>query len=158
MKSRLLSFAAVLALAVPATLGGLACATAERNTHERLYFAMELRSGGRLVGKPKLLGESGKLLKVERKTPGSDVPDYHMELLPKAEGDHYAIQLDVQVPDGSKDAHSELAMLHGEVKKVQLGKKPGELEMELLMMRVDSPEFRALMGLPDGTERGPNAI
>lgn len=159
MQTRHLPLLALLALTAPLVSTQLACATAEsaRAPAEKLYLSMEVRSGGRLVGKPKLLGESGKTLKVERRAPGSDVADYKMVLLPTPEGDHYAVQLDVQVPDAGQNLHSQLAILHGEVKTVQLGHKPGDLDVELMIMRVDSPEFRALMGMAD-PDKAPNSI
>ncbi|MFP2933208.1 hypothetical protein ACLESO_50295 [Pyxidicoccus sp. 3LG] len=52
------------------------------------------------------------------------------------------------------EGHSELALLHGQQRKLQLGRVPGELEVSLLLMKVDSPEFRALMQLGERTGKG----
>ena len=143
----------LLALLLCATLSwaNVGCASEKVAVRdgEKLYFALELRSGGKLVGQPKMLGESGRVVRVERKPEGSDIADYELTILPTTEGsDSYRVVLDVSVPKSGADGHKELAMLHGEVKKLQLGARTGELDVELMLMRVDSPEFRALMNLP----------
>ena len=112
---------------------------------EQLYFAIELRREGNVLGTPKLLGETGKTIRAERRKPGASVPDYKLTLVPKIDGDHYEIVLDVAVPEAS--GHTELEILHGQVRSLELGQKPGQLQVSLLVMRVDSPEFRALMEL-----------
>lgn len=157
--TRRASLLALLAI-VTLSLGEVACAaeTANVRNAEKLYFSLELRSGGKLVGQPKLLGESGRWVRAEKRPDGSDVADYALSLLPTNEGrDAYRVVLDVNLPAAGADGHRELALLHGEVKKLQLGRQPGDLEVELMLMKVDSPEFRALMNLPD-PEKGPNAI
>src|SRR3712207_8453561 len=62
--------------------------------------------------------------------------------------------LDLKTPQHS--AHSELSLLHGEERRLDLGTHAGDLEVSLVLMRVDSPEFRALMDLssrPAPTDR-----
>ncbi|XXF81532.1 hypothetical protein P2318_06490 [Myxococcaceae bacterium GXIMD 01537] len=112
---------------------------------ESLYFALEVRREGRLVAQPKLLGETGRTVRAERRRPGATQPDYRLVLTPTAEGEAFRLELDLALPE--LRGHSELALLHGQERKVQLGRFPGELEVSLLLMRVDSPEFRALMDL-----------
>jgi len=119
---------------------------------EPLYFALEVRREGRLVAQPKLLGETGRTLRAERRKPGATQPDYQLVLTPILEGDMYHLSLELALPE--LRGHSELALLHGQQRKLQLGKAPGELEVSLLLMRVDSPEFRALMDLADDTATG----
>lgn len=157
--TRRASLLALLTLA-SFSLSQLACAAeqaAVRNA-EKLYFSLELRSGGKLVGQPKLVGEAGRWVRAEKRPEGSDVADYMLALLPTTEGaDRYRVVLDVNLPAAGADGHKELALLHGQVKRFQLGSSPGDLEVELMLMKVDSPEFRALMNLPD-LDRGPNAI
>ncbi|MBN1210807.1 MAG: hypothetical protein JXB05_38520 [Myxococcaceae bacterium] len=114
---------------------------------ESLYFALEVRREGRLVAQPKLLGETGRTIRAERRKPGAAQSDYRLILTPIAEGNTYHLSLEVALPE--LRGHSELALLHGQQRKLQLGKAPGELEVSLLLMRVDSPEFRALMDLAD---------
>jgi hypothetical protein len=124
-------------------------ATAEA---EPLYFALEVRREGRLVAQPKLLGETGRTLRAERRKPGAGQPDYQLVLTPIVEGGLYHLSLELTLPE--LRGHSELALLHGQQRKLQLGKVPGELEVSLLLMKVDSPEFRALMDLADDTATG----
>ncbi len=113
---------------------------------EKLYMAVELRHEGKLIGKPKLLGETGKPVRVERREPGAATADYRLALMPTPHGmDRYRVDLDVELPRAN--GHSQLALLHGEELKVELGQHPGELQVTLLLMKVNSPEFRALMGL-----------
>jgi hypothetical protein len=120
---------------------------------EPLYFALEVRREGRLVAQPKLLGETGRTLRAERRKPGASTPDYRLVLTPKAEGESFRLELDLVLPEVK--GHSELALLHGQERKVQLGRWPGDLEVSLLLMKVDSPEFKALMDLAaDPNERG----
>ena len=45
------------------------------------------------------------------------------------------------------DHAGRLVLQHGEQRKVDLGGTRGELEVSLLVMKVDSPEFKALMDL-----------
>jgi hypothetical protein len=121
---------------------------------EPLYFALEVRRAGRLVAQPKLLGETGRTVRAERRQPGAAQPDYRLVLTPSAGGkESFQVELDLALPGG--EGHSELSLLHGEQRKVQLGRVPGELEVSLLVMKVDSPEFKALMdlGAKDAAQR-----
>jgi hypothetical protein len=134
---------------------GLACITAmpTQAQAEPLYFALEVRREGRLVAQPKLLGETGRTLRAERRKPGASEPDYRLVLTPTSEGETFRLELDLVLPEVK--GHSQLALLHGQERKVQLGRYPGDLEVSLLLMKVDSPEFRALMDLAaDPEDRG----
>jgi hypothetical protein len=135
-------------------LVGLACVAAVPvpAQAEPLYFALEVRREGRLVAQPKLLGETGRTVRAERRKPGATEPDYRLVLTPTAEGEVFRLELDLDLPE--LRGHSELALLHGQERKVQLGRWPGELEVSLLLMKVDSPEFRALMDLSAPDDRG----
>ncbi|WNG39661.1 hypothetical protein F0U60_42565 [Archangium minus] len=136
-------------------LVGLACvASLPKEAHaEPLYFALEVRREGRLVAQPKLLGETGRTVRAERRKPGAQEPDYRLVLTPTAEGETFRLELDLVLPEIK--GHSQLALLHGQEGKVQLGRWPGDLEVSLLLMKVDSPEFRALMDLSaDPEDRG----
>ena len=136
-------------LALVGLTTSLVPATAEA---EPLYFALEVRREGRLVAQPKLLGETGRTVRAERRKPGAAQPDYQLVLTPIVEGGLYHLSLELTLPE--LRGHSELALLHGQQRKLQLGKVPGELEVSLLLMKVDSPEFRALMDLADDTATG----
>jgi hypothetical protein len=114
---------------------------------QKLYFAVEVLKEGQVVARPKLLGEAGRRLVAERRAPGAQTSDYQLSLMPVFNGDHYRIALDLRLPD--REGHSDLALLHGEERRLELGRKPGDLSVRLLVMEVDSPEFRALMGAPD---------
>lgn len=117
-----------------------------------LYFAVELKQDGRIVGRPKLLGVLGKRVALEKRRVGSEGFDYRLELFAHAgDGGRYALSLDVELPDRS--FRSELQLLHGEVRRVGGPRgEPGKgFEVELLVLKVDSPEFRALMDLTAAT-------
>jgi hypothetical protein len=140
----------IVGLALVGLTTSLVPATAQA---EPLYFALEVRREGRLVAQPKLLGETGRTLRAERRKPGAALPDYQLVLTPILEGGTYHLSLELTLPE--LRGHSELALLHGQLRKLQLGKAPGELEVSLMLMRVDSPEFRALMDLAsDSAEKG----
>jgi hypothetical protein len=159
---------AILAILVPASLSAQADqATPAVRLEElespggtALYFSLEIRQAGRLVARPKLLGETGKVLKAERRRPGTAVPDYQLILNPSDRGTHrFHVSLDLAVP--GRRARSELDVHHGEVRRVDLGPRSGELEVSLTLMMVDSPEFRALMRLLErdaGLGDDPSAI
>ncbi len=137
-------------------LFALACATPKPAIPaEKLYFAVEVRKDGRLVGKPKLLGESGKAIRVERRQPGAAEADYRLVIVPAPDGEAFKVKLDVALPDAS--GSSDLALLHGQERKVRLGAR-GDLEVKLLLMKVDSPEFRALMDLSEASRSAPTSI
>lgn len=111
-----------------------------------LYFKLEIRREGRLIAKPQFLGEAGKVLRAERRPPGAAVPDYQLVISPsQASERRFRLQLDVAVP--GQQGSSRLQIDHGEVRKLELGRRKGDLEVKLLLMKVDSPEFRALMNL-----------
>jgi hypothetical protein len=152
------SYVVKMLLVVP-LLSGLVLALAPASAGaEPLYFALEVRRAGRLVAQPKLLGETGRTIRAERRKPGAAQPDYQLVLTPILEGNLYHLSLELALPE--LRGHSELALLHGQQRKLQLGKAPGELEVSLLLMKVDSPEFRALMDLAEdsGTGGGPRPI
>lgn len=136
----------LVGLALVGLTSSLVPATAQA---EPLYFALEVRREGRLVAQPKLLGETGRTLRAERRKPGAAQPDYRLVLTPIAEGNTFHLMLELSLPE--LRGHSELALLHGQERKLQLGKTPGELEVSLMLMKVDSPEFRALMDLAKET-------
>ena len=111
-----------------------------------LYFKLEIRREGRLIAMPQFLGEAGRVLRAERRPPGATVPDYQLVISPFQQGEHrFQLKLDVAVP--GRQGSSQVQMDHGEVRKVELGPRKGDLEVKLLLMKVDSPEFRALMKL-----------
>lgn len=121
---------------------------------QKLYFAIELRHEGKVVGTPKLLGQTGKVVRAERKQQGAVEADYRLALSPSTSPQSkgkFDISLDVVLPDARGSGH--FSVHHGEQRKVELGKERGDLEVSLLVMQVDSPEFRALMELVASEER-----
>ena len=131
---------------------GWACLAAlpQEAEAEPLYFALEVRREGRLVAQPKLLGETGRTVRAERRQPGAVQADYRLVLTPTKQGEVFHLELDLALPE--LKGHSELSLLHGQERRVQLGRWPGDLEVSLLLMKVDSPEFRALMDLSRDTD------
>jgi hypothetical protein len=122
-----------------------------------LYFRLEIRREGRLVAMPQFLGEAGKVLRAERRPPGAEVPDYRLAISPFQSGERrFQLKLDVAVP--GQRGTSQLQIDHGEVRKVELGPHQGDLEVKLLLMKVDSPEFRALMKLSAKRDAGVDTI
>lgn len=111
-----------------------------------LYFKLEIRREGRVIAMPQFLGEAGRVLRAERRPPGAAVADYRLVISPFQQSEHrFQLKLDVAVP--GQQGSSQLQMHHGEVRRVELGPHKGDLEVKLLLMKVDSPEFRALMKL-----------
>ncbi len=134
-------------------LVGVACAFAWPRAvqAEPLYFALEVRHEGRLVAQPKLLGETGRTVRAERRKPGALKADYQLVLTPTAtERATFRLELDLVLPEVR--GHSAVELPHGQERRVELGNYPGDLEVSLLLMKVDSPEFRALMDLSAAAE------
>src|ERR1700687_1006229 len=141
-----------------AFLAAWGCASTPKPTNEqKLYFSLEVRREGHLVAKPKLLGETGKVTRVERRQPGAALADYQLILVPRPSGAGYHLQLDLSLPDVHGQAELDLA--HGQVRQLELGPRAGELQVSLMMMRVDSPEFRLLMDIGEQrTSENPRSI
>lgn len=129
-------------------LGGLSflvlvgCATQAPATRapEALYLSVEVREHGQTVARPKVLGFEGKNITVERRQPNQSSPDYRLVLLPREEGGGYGVKLDLQLPSGRRLGH--VGLLHGEERRVVLDE---DTELRVMLMRVESPEFRALV-------------
>ena len=119
------------------------------SSRQQLYFALELSQDGHRLGSPQLLGFEGRQVVAEKRAPGATQPDYRLVLRPTETGAGYKVVLEVMLPSGKKIG--EVVVLHGEERRVQLG---DATELKLLLMRVDSPEFRALMQLKPGAGRG----
>ena len=118
-------------------------------SRQQLYFAIELSQDGHKIGSPQLLGFEGKQVVAEKRAPGATQADYRLVLRPRESGAGYKVVLEVVLPSGRKTG--ELDVVHGEERVVQLG---DATELKLLLMRVDSPEFKALMQLKPGAGRG----
>jgi hypothetical protein len=107
---------------------------------EALYLAVEVQDHGHTVARPKVVGFEGKNITVERRQPDAPTADYRLVLLPREEGDGYGVKLDLQLPSGRRLGH--VGLLHGEERRVVLD---SDIELKVMLMRVDSPEFKALV-------------
>lgn len=142
MAQRFFQSGAVVLAGLVALVG---CASASPSTRapEALYLAVEVQQDGRTVATPKVLGFEGKRVVVERKSPSSAAPDYRLILTPQEEGQGYKVLLDLDLPSGHR--FGKVGLLHGEEQKVSLD---ANTELKVMLMRVDSPEFRALIQRP----------
>jgi hypothetical protein len=120
-------------------LAGCASQTTATRPPEALYLAVEVREHGETVARPHVVGFEGRDIQVQH-------PKYRLLLSPKEEGQGYGLSLDLELPSGHRLGH--VGLLHGEERRVTLD---DGVELKVLLMRVDSPEFRALI------ERSPKA-
>jgi hypothetical protein len=139
----------LLAAVLLAVFGCVSNARTRSSTPQPLYFALELTDGGKRIGAPKLLGFSGKKVIAERRSPGAADPDYRIVLEPREEGAGYQLDLSVKLPSG--EHRGGVTLLHGEERSVSLG---NGTEARVLLMRVDSDEFRALISTTNPGDRG----
>ncbi|GMU62799.1 MAG: hypothetical protein AMXMBFR34_45620 [Myxococcaceae bacterium] len=123
-----------------AALLGCASATPTTRAPEALYLAVEVQHDGQTVASPKVLGYEGHRVVVERRSPSAANPDYRLTLTPHEEGQGYKVLLDLDLPSGHR--FGRVGLLHGEEQKVALD---SNTELKVMLMRVDSPEFRALI-------------
>jgi hypothetical protein len=107
---------------------------------EALYLAVEVQEHGKTVARPKVVGFEGRNITVERRQPAAPQADYRLVLMPREDGAGYGVKLELELPSGRRLGH--IGLLHGEERKVELG---SDIELKVMLMRVDSPEFRALM-------------
>lgn len=131
--------ATLTGLVVLAAVGCASQAPATRPP-EALYLAVEVQEHGHTVARPKVVGFEGRNITVERRAPDASQADYKLILMPKEDGAGYGVKLDLELPSGRRLGH--VGLLHGEERRVDLG---SEIELKVMLMRVDSPEFRALM-------------
>lgn len=120
---------------------------------DKLYFAIRMEQDGKSVGAPRLVGFEGKRLFAEKWTPGAPLPDYRLLLQPKEEGAGYGVWLDLELPSGRSSGR--LGLLHGEERTITLDP---HTRLTLMVMKVDSPEFRALMRTSKKASDSPGAI
>jgi|APLak6261678615_1056124.scaffolds.fasta_scaffold02723_1 hypothetical protein len=136
MSARLfLAGVAVLAVSV-----GCAAQVPSTRAPEALYLAVEVSQHGHTVARPKVVGYEGRNITVERRQPDAPNADYRLILMPKEEGQGYGVKLDLELPSGRRLGH--IGLLHGEERRVLLD---SDIELKVMLMRVDSPEFKALI-------------
>lgn len=136
MTRRLFLFGGLTVLA----LVGCAAQAPVTRAPEKLYLAVEVREHGQTVARPKVVGFEGKNITVERRQPNQDAIDYRLVLMPREEGAGYGVKLDLELPSGRRLGH--VGLLHGEERRVMLDE---DTELRVMLMRVESPEFRALV-------------
>ena len=130
----------LMSLTVLVVAVGCAAQVPVTRAPEALYLAVEVREHGQTVARPKMLGFEGKNITVERRSPNSDTPEFRLVLMPREEGQGYGVKLDLMLPSGRRLGH--VGLLHGEERRVVLDQ---DTELKVMLMRVDSPEFKALV-------------
>jgi hypothetical protein len=127
-------------LLVSLALGACEPPPAESRDREALYLRVEVEQQGRTLAAPHLLGFEGRHIVVEKRSPHAAQPDYRLDLVPREEGAAYLVRFELELPAGPQVGR--VALLHGEERRVVLD---GDTQLKLMLMRVDSPEFRALV-------------
>ncbi len=131
----MLLLATTLSLAI-----GCTASSSTSRTPEALYLKVEVQEHGKTVAAPNLLGFEGRHIIVEKRASKAVAPDYRLVLMPNEVGAGYGVQFDLVLPSGHR--MGQVGLLHGEERRVLLD---DDTQLKLLLMRVDSPEFRALM-------------
>ena len=115
---------------------------------ERLFFALEVRDGPRLVAKPKLVGVEGKPLKLFLSYPNEErTPKLIVELTPSRSGSDYQIDVSLSIPGRIEDARDEVRLGNGEERELAWSGLDGPVRLRMMLMRVSSPEFKAYLDL-----------
>lgn len=131
----------ILALAV------LCVSVPRAEAEERLFLALEINEGEKVIARPKLLGEVGTPMSMVLAEDGrSNRTRVELQLMPQRQGDTYEVAYRLTLPNRLEDAHGSLSLLHGEEKKLSVSSEL-PVTMKLMLMRVDSPEFDAYMEL-----------
>lgn len=127
-------------IGVLAMLVGCASAAPVTRAPEALYLAVEVQEHGKTVATPRLLGYEGHNILVEKRASPQASMEYRLKLTPHEEGQGYHVLLDLELPSGRR--FGKVGLLHGEERRVLLD---ADTELKLMLMRVDSPEFRAMI-------------
>jgi hypothetical protein len=107
---------------------------------EQLYVSVEVEQHGKTVAAPHLLGFEGRHIIVQ-KGQEADRPAYRLTLLPQQQAGGFGVKFDVELPDMAHRV-GRIALVHGEERRVTL---EGDTQLKVMVMRVDSPEFRSLV-------------
>lgn len=130
----------LLTLASLVVVAGCASQAQATRAPEALYLSIEVQEHGATVARPKVMGFEGKNITVERRQLNAPLADYKLIVTPKEEGQGYGVKLDLELPSGRRLGH--VGLLHGEERRVVLD---DDIELKVMLMRVDSPEFKALV-------------
>ena len=115
---------------------------------EKLFFALQIEDGDRVVARPQLLGEVGKRLTLRLVEPDRpDRPRLLLELLPERDGEGYRVQLKLALPRLEAMREGSFDLAHGEERQVALDGPGQPLAVRVMLMRVASPEFEAWLRL-----------
>jgi hypothetical protein len=113
---------------------------------EKLFFAMQIEERGRVIARPKLVGETGRALSMRLVDPRRpERTRLALRLQPERAGDGYKVQIGLSMPDRADSPQGELSLLHGEERRLVLSEADRPINVRLMLMRVDSPEFDAYM-------------
>jgi hypothetical protein len=144
MDKRLMALMLVLVSALASACGGL---MARDDEPEKLFFAMRIEEGGQVIAHPHLLGETGHKLSMRLVDPARpELTRLALEMDPQREGKGYRVKVGLGLPQLEAPRVGELSIAHGEERRLALG-TDGKLTVTLMLMRVDSPEFKAWLKL-----------
>jgi hypothetical protein len=126
---------------------GVACAAAAAELWPQrtedgvpLYFSLEVLQRGQVIARPQLVGASGHdLREVLRSRDGT--PRMELLLSPTLRGKKLGVDMQLELPD-EHGLGKSIALEHGQQAQVRLS---GDVEVKLLAMKVQSPEFEAYM-------------
>lgn len=119
-----------------------------QTSDEKLFFALQIESEGRVIARPMLLGASGRELSMRLLDPDQpDRPKVDLHLLPERDGAGYRVQLQLTLPDRARAESGELEIGHAEQRTVTLAQNDRPVTVHLMLMRVASPEFKAYVSL-----------
>lgn len=115
---------------------------------ERLFFALQIEDGERVVARPQLLGQEGKRLTLRLAEPAQpDQTRLSLELSPQRFGEGYRVRFGIGLPERADAVRGEISLLHGEERTLVLADSVRPLTVRLMVMRVESPEFEAWIRL-----------
>jgi hypothetical protein len=103
-----------------------------------LYFSMKVFRRGQLIAQPQMVGQTDLDVVEVLRDPKGD-PRMSLTLRPKASGDHYGVACILDLPD-EQGLQREFNLRHGEQIHARMS---GDVDVEMMVMRVQSPEFRA---------------
>ena len=117
---------------------------------ERLFFALQIEDGGRVLARPELLGETGKRVTLKLVDPDAPARSrLSLELEAERDRESYRVRLKLGLPDSDRAREGALELFHGEEKEIVLADPDPQrrLSVRLLLMRVDTPEFQTWLRL-----------
>jgi len=138
---------------------GLACAAAAAELFPGpraeegvpLYFSLEVRQKGHVVARPQLLGASGHDVRaVLRSRDGT--PRMELLLQPSLHGSKVGLDMHLALPD-EPGLGKSFSLRHAEEASLKLGP---DVDVRVLAMRVQSPEFEAYMRNAPPIEESPD--